>query len=460
MSLGCLVLLLLVVMRVTLAFALYRGEKRAWVPWVLQMAITALLAQSGSDFELHRLVSIPLHVLNLDFDQNVALLSRCLLMVWFWLMPVGVYAWYMLRKRWSSHGMTWKYVLGAVLWHDRSARLYSTLMLLAVLALLAGLAMDMRMGCLVCVMVPMLSLRALSRHYGVEVKHIWMAAASMVVFYVCQDTAGVWRVALLAVSFVPVAWLCSSFYRQKGKLALTLASILYIGVLLPCLSVGNNPYACLNEARVGYYYVEPYRGVFVVEDKSSGKVGLRDRYGLLVRPEYDRWTWYGRRRWFGLMELRRNGYVMLYDICNNRLFNGDDTDHELQDTLCAALYSHMDSKSYAFDDRLEVTVRDSIKGRVVAHVRMVRNGGPVYYYDEGDGAPFISNRMDTLRSGAFECDTVCPDGSLSKHMMHGVLDVNRGRVTVYTVDAKSARDEQPQAEEMRGLLNAVASKLR
>ena len=454
------VLLLLVMMRITLSFALYRRDRKAWVPWVLQTVLAVPLVQRGKDFEMYRLIGIPFQVLGIELDQIVRIGFRCLLMGWFWLMPVGVYACYMLRKRWTRQGMRWTEVMGALLWHDRSARLYSKLMLLAVLALLAGLAMDMRMACFACVVVPMLSLMVLTRHYGVEVKHIWIAAASMVVFYLCQDTAGVWRVALLAISFVPVAYLCSNFFRQKGMICLTLASILYIGVLLPCLSIGNNPYACLKYARDGFYYVSPYPGVLVVEDEGTGKVGLRDRYGLLVEPEYDSWTWHGSRRWFGQLELRRNGYVMLYGICNDKLSKGDGLDHELQDSLCTMMDSHMASHTYAYHDRLEVSVKDCIKGKLLAHVRMVRNEGPQYYYDRDIRDAFIKNGADTLQSGTFERDTVHIDYCPLKQMVHAVQNVCRDSVLVYTIDVKSARDEQPREEEVRELMDAIASLLR
>lgn len=453
-------LLVLVMMRITLSFALYRRDRKAWMPWVLQTVLAVPFIQAGRNFEMYRLINMPFQVLGISLVPSARILFRCLLMAWFWLMPVGVYAWYMLRKRWARQGMRWTEVMGALLWHDRSARLYSKLMLLAVLALLAGLAMDMRMACFACVVAPVLSLMVLSRHYGVEVKHIWIAAASMVVFYLCQDTAGMWRVALLAISFVPVVYLCSNFFRQKGMVRLTLASILYIGVLLPCLSIGNNPYACLKYARDGFYYVAPYSGVLVVEDEGTGKVGLRDRYGLLVEPEYDSWTWHDSRRWFGQLELRRNGYFMLYDICNDRLSKGDGLDHELQDSLCMVMDSHMASHTYAFNDRLEVSVKDCIKGKLLAHVRMVCNGGPLYHYDRETREAFIKNGADTLQAGSFVCDTVYIEKCLLKQMAHAVQNGCRDSVQVYTIDVKSARDEQPREEEVRGLMDAIASLLR
>lgn len=453
-------LLLLVVMRITQGFALYRRDRNAWVPWVLQTVLAVPFVKDGNDLELYRLIGIPFQVLGIELDQNVCIVLRCLLMAWFWLMPVGVYAWYMLRKRWASQSMRWTDVLGAVLWRDRSARLYSKLMLLAVLALLAGLAMDMRMGCFTCVVVPTLSLMVLSRHYGVKIQHIWLVAVSMVVFYFCQDTAGVWRVYFLAACFVPVACLCASFFKQRRMLALSVGASLYIGVLLPCLSVGNNPYACLNYARVRYSYVAPYRGIFTVKDKGTGKIGLRDRYGLLVKPEYDDCTWHDSRHWFGRLELRRNGYIVLYDVCNNKLRNGDDIDHELQDSLCSTLSRHMAAYSYAYDDRLEVSVRDCIRDKLVAHVRMVLNGGPMYYYDGETRDAFIRNGADTLRSGTFERDTVYTDYGWLKHMVHGVQNVCRDSVQVYTIDVKSACDEQPREMEARRLMDAITSLLR
>lgn len=84
----------------------------------------------------------------------------------------------------------------------------------------------------------------------------------------------------------------------------------------------------------GYYSLDTYGGIFYIEDKKTEKIGLRDRYGMLANPEYDGIVYHTVRHWFGELELRKNGYVTLYDICNNTIRQDDDINHELQDNIC------------------------------------------------------------------------------------------------------------------------------
>ena len=139
----------------------------------------------------------------------------------------------------------------------------------------------------------------------------------MLIFFFAQTHAGLLRMSMLSINFSMAAYVCSSFYQNKKKLLLSVMSAIYIGILLPCLAIGNNQYTCFNVGRSGYYSLDTYPGIFSIEDKETGKIGLRSRYGLLVKPEYDAFVYHTSRHWFGELELRKNGYYTLYDICNN-----------------------------------------------------------------------------------------------------------------------------------------------
>lgn len=76
-------------------------------------------------------------------------------------------------------------------------------------------------------------------------------------------------------------------YQATDKLVLSVLTVFYIGMFLPSLAIGYNQYACIRYGRQYYYSHAPYNGIFYIKDISGEKQGLRDRYGILVEPEYD-----------------------------------------------------------------------------------------------------------------------------------------------------------------------------
>ena len=96
-------------------------------------------------------------------------------------------------------------------------------MLIAICALYAGLAMDMRMCRFACIVLPTLSLYLIARYVNSfsgtseknpDVGKLWMTLAAMVLFFYAQRYAGMWRVWMLVVSIAMVAHIC---WRTFGK---------------------------------------------------------------------------------------------------------------------------------------------------------------------------------------------------------------------------------------------------
>lgn len=82
-------------------------------------------------------------------------------------------------------------------------------------------------------------------------------------------------------------------------MVLAFLSSIYLGIMLPSLAIGNNQYTCFSVGRTAYHSLGSYPGIFYVEDKETRKVGLRDRYGLLVKPEYESFRYHTSSHWFG-----------------------------------------------------------------------------------------------------------------------------------------------------------------
>ena len=313
-----------VVMRIILSFSLYRREKRSWITLTVFSALFALLSVVGQvmittgDF-----ADLPFVVMGINNDHLTHTIIKCTLLAWLFLGPLTVYIAGLCRKTLKSSTLTWKDALGAIMWKDKGAKKYSQLLLIAICALYAGLAMDMRMCRFACIVLPPLSLYLINRDVtsckGTSEKSpmvgkMWVMVAAMVLFFYGQRYAGMWRVWTLVASMALVAYVCWRTFGKQGLVQISILATVYLGIFLPALAIGYNQYACIEYGRRGLYTLEPLRGVFYIKDTNTDKVGLRDRYGILVEPIYDNIVHNSRNRPLGIYELRNNGCYTLYNV--------------------------------------------------------------------------------------------------------------------------------------------------
>ena len=457
-----------VVLRIILSFSLSRWERRSWVPLVVFSALFALLSVVGQvmrttgDF-----VDLASAVLGINIDHLTHNINKCVLLAWLFLGPVVVYIVGLCRNTLESSTLTWKDALGAILWKDRRAKKYCQLMLVAICALYAGLAMGMRMCRFACIVLPTLSLYLINRHVtscrgasekNLMVGKLWMTVAAMVLFFYAQRYAGMWRVWMLVVSIAMVAYVCWQTFGKRRMLVLYALSVLYIGIFLPTLAIGNNQYACFEHARWGFGTLESYRGIFFVKDTNTDRVGLRDRYGLLVKPEYDNIVYHTPQHLWGSLELRKNGYFSLYDICNNSITQNDGINHQLQDSICMLLERHMISSGYDYNELMEIKVKEGNNlDRLTSHVKVVRNGS-TSYYDYHDNT-YITADSILVPSGVFVSDTIDYYGN-RLYVLHYSYDVKQDSAVLYNIDLKTARQSTPQHEELDELAKRIETLLK
>ena len=457
-----------VVMRIILSFSLYRRERRSWVPLVVFSALFALLSVVGQvmrttgDF-----VDLASAVLGINIDHLTHNINKCVLLAWLFLGPVVVYIVGLCRKTLESSTLTWKDALGAILWKDRRAKKYCQLMLVAICALYAGLAMDMRMCRFACIVLPSLSLYLIARYVnsfcGTSEKNpvvgkLWMMVAAMVLFFYAQRYAGMWRVWLLVVSIAMVAYVCWRTFGKLGLAGISILATVYLGILLPTLAIGYNQYACIEYGRRGLYTLEPLRGIFYIKDTNTDKVGLRDRYGILIEPIYDNIVHNSHNRPLGIYELRNNGCYTLYNVYQNKMMTSNVSDLNLQDSICQILDKSCDRNAYGHRDRLEIRVTNKFKAEIpLSHVKMTRNG-MTSYYDYSDH-PYISEDSVTLRSGEFATDSVVRYGD-TFNVLHYSYDVKQDSAVLYNIDVKTARQSTPQHEELDDLAKRIETLLK
>lgn len=452
------IVMLLIMSRLLLSFTLYHREKKSWIPGLLFMGLTAFAASVGLDIKLSELASKVFPLLNLNFNRWWYVGLTLAVATWLWIVPLAVFLVNIFRKGCLTDTLTWKDAFGKLLWTDKTARTFCSLLLITIGTLYAGLAMNARLCLLACVVAPTLSFHLLKRYYGLEKGKVWVLVISMLIFFFAQTHAGLLRMTMLGISFCMAAYVCSSFYQNKKKLLLSVMSAIYIGILLPCLAIGNNQYTCFNVGRTGYYSLDTYPGIFCIEDKETGKIGLRSRYGLLVKPEYDAFVYHTSRHWFGELELRKNGYYTLYDICNNKYRKDNHISHQLQDSICQIVEEHLSEYDYRYDERLEVKLMEAKNSQVRTHIKVLKNGSFIYDYDDKEA--FIPTDSISYTPGTIVRDSsVILEWCVLKSLSY-THDATTKDSAVYNIQVTLARENMPKPKEAEMLVQKISSFLK
>ena len=398
------IVMLLIMSRLLLSFTLYHRERKSWVSGLLFMGLTVFAVSVEFDIKLSELASKVFPLLSLDFNRWWYVGLTLAVATWLWIVPLAVFLVNIFRKGCLTDTLTWKDAFGKLLWTDKTARTFCSLLLITIGTLYAGLTMNGRLCLFACVVAPTLSFHLLKRYYGLKKGKVWVLVISMLIFFFAQTHAGLLRMSMLSISFSMAAYVCSSFYQNKKKLLLSVMSAIYVGILLPSLAIGNNQYTCFNVGRTGYYSLDTYPGIFSIEDKKTGKIGLRSRYGLLVKPEYESVVYHTPRHWFGKLELRKNGYYTLYDICNNEYRKDNHISHQLQDSICHIVEGHLSEYDYKPDERMEVRLIEASNCQVRTHIKALKNGSVIYDYDDTEA--FIPTDSVSYTPGTIVCDSL------------------------------------------------------
>ena len=448
------IVMLLIMSRLLLSFTLYHREKKSWIPGLLFMGLTAFAISTELDIKLSELASKVFPLLNLDFNRWWYVGLTLAVATWLWIVPLVVFLVNIFCKGCLTDTLTWKDALGKLLWTDKTARTYCSLLLITIGTLYAGLTMNARLYLFASVVAPTMSFHLLKRYYGLEKGKMWVLVISMLIFFFAQPHAGLLRMSMLGISFSMVIYVCSSFYQDKKKLLPSVMSAIFVGILLSSLAIGNNQYTYFNVGRTGYYSIDTYPGIFCIEDKKTGKIGLRSRYALLVKPEYESIVYHTPRHWFGKLELRKNGYYTLYDICNNEYRKDNHISHQLQDSICQIVEEHLSEYDYKYDERLEVRLIEAKNSQVRTHIKALKNGSVIYNYD--DKGAFIPTDSVSYTPGTIVCDSLvrlewCMLKSLS--YTHNAITNDSA---VYNIHVTLARENMPKPKEAEMLVQKIS----
>lgn len=448
------IVMLLIMSRLLLSFTLYHRERKSWGSGLLFMGLTVFAVSVEFDIKLSEVVSKLFPLLNLDFNRWWYVGLTLAVVTWLWIVPLVVFLVNIFRKGCLTDTLTWKVALGKLLWTDKTARTYCSLLLITTGTLYAGLTMNARLCLFASVVAPALSFHLLKRYYGLKKGKLWVLVISMLIFFFAQPHAGLLRMSMLGISFSMVAYVCSSFYQKEKKLLLSVISAIYVGILLPSLAIGNNQYTCFNVGRTGYYSLDTYPGIFSIEDKKTGKIGVRSRYDLLVKPEYDAFVYHTSRHWFGELELRKNGYYTLYDICNNEYRKDNHISHQLQDSICQIVEEHLSEYDYQPDERLEVRLIEAKNSQVRTHIKALKNGSIIYDYDDKEA--FIPTDSISYTPGTIVCDSfVRLEWCMLKSLSY-THDATTNDSAVYNIYVTLARENMPKPKEAETLVQKIS----
>lgn len=449
-------------LRLVISFSLKRKEKKTWLPLVVYASVSwAFLF-----FDIHVYNGIGeigdyfFHVTGLEYNRYVDwLISGC---VWIWIMiiPFLYYFYLLIRRRLVDTGMTKKELFGSILWNDRRAKFFCAVTMLTFISLNAGVGMHQRFCQTMCFIAPPLVYWLICRYTNIKVEKVWLVLLGSVCFWYAQSLGGIFRVAVLVASFIMIAFACAHLYKSTKSHTLTAAAMVFLGILLPSFSIGYNQYACINYPRSGYYYLAPYNGILYINNTTNGEhVGLRDRYRLLVEPEYERIKpgFVSPLGWTTSFLLQKDGYSKTYSIYDNKI-SPSDIEPELQSQLCKIITGYFDEKDNGYADKGEILVTDLLTDKTIGHVRVSMHGNPMWQYER---AYFLPEDTVEVQANEFlRTDSVGVTGYETKNILCYAENVPNDSIAKYQVYVRLALDQTPKEKDLLGIVNEVKTKLK
>lgn len=428
------------IIRISFVFAMLKSEKRAWISLAGMLVMISFMFYWSNLLGIDNMAKYMFYITGIDWNMKAYISLVLVCSLWIVILPFVLYFTMLFRKRLIRTDLEWYDMLGRILWKDNRAKAYSFLMLICIVAFYTGLAMDARACRVVCVMAPVASYLVLCNHYHVPSKNVWLLVVGMVVFYCAQPFGGFLRVVLLALSLLTVMYLGVVFCNYTKKCTLSVLLILYIGIFIPSLSIGYNVYSCINYGRFEYYSYVPYNGIFYISDSSKEYMGLRDRYGLLVKPEYEAVCHSFDGSWASKVELRKDGYSQYYNIWTGELSGIGDINGKLQAEICKKVKDFACKYGKEYSDCFEVKVTEIPTSRTVSHVKVVMYGFPHYNYGKGS---FLPEDVTRLSSGEASYDKAVNVSDSRKMMLSYAYDLKKDSMLMYRINVKIALDSLP-----------------
>ena len=445
-----------VLYRIVISFSLAHNEKRSWLPLLIFVPLIGMSVVVGVYNGVGEIIYRIFDLTKLEYNVALKYALGGFLMLWLFVLPYVYYLFLLFRKQLVRTELTWKELVEGILWHGRLEKSCSAMMLIMLVAFLTGLSMSARLCQIMCLTLAPLTYWLLCRYHKVNADKIWVLVVGMAFFWYAQILAGVWRVGMLLASIGLVIYVGTRLYRNTKDNLLVNAMVLYLGILLPSFSIGYNQYACINYARSGFYYMEPFRGIIYLTDSTRELYGLRDRYGLLVEPVYERIRESDRfpNGWAYIYELQKDGYCRYYEVVNNAFTHEPDIRPDLQHEVREILENHFEWNGSDYDDKGQIAVTEMIDGKTIADVRISMYGNPFINYN---AERFIPDDSVMVASGEFFRNDSVKVYYGTKHSLSYALNIPDSTMARYRIYVRLATDSIPADSTLIELAEKVAT---
>ena len=212
-------------------------------------------------------------------------------------------------------GLFFKVRLEASLLHH-----YVLLVLLGGSAYLVGIRCDAFLSLWGLLLFPVLGYVAACHFcpWPVQRPPLVLMAFSGLFYWISQYGTGALRYSLLALSVGLTAYVCVQLYRPLRQWSRAFSLFVLLGLVLPLLTLGYNPFTVAGAARWYDFqtYVGTRNGVFVVRE--GDQVGLRDRFGEILPCRYDQLKTVGDGH-RPYLQVRQDSLWGLYRLVRNQL---------------------------------------------------------------------------------------------------------------------------------------------
>lgn len=322
-----------VFLRLNISFMLFRDDKRS----VWSMLTFIVLSLPGVFSEINfkaidrmifyslyatGIIDSPTHLLNSQWLVNAGTISGYrlafyfviifLLTVWIGLGPVFVLIFKAVRKKMKDSTFSW-YTVWMGYFQDPLAVRYFSLFVLVWIAFMIGAAMPYRLSLVATLVMPCIAYYLINKYIRNDVP-IWvymLVILSSILFWCSQYTMNAWRIALLILSCILMAY--ASYRLWKSCFAIGVFTLVFCGFALPLLTVGYNVYSVVDAERVSVFS-NNYSKVGVLHIVSDKGMGLRDRYGVIVEPVWAQISSGCEHSQNPYVVVTKNGVSQIYDL--------------------------------------------------------------------------------------------------------------------------------------------------
>lgn len=258
--------------RIVLTLSLSKNEVRSWLPLLIYAPLSAWTVFSGHNICFDQIADYFFHLTHIEYNDVIQGIIKYFFLIWLVALPYIFYLFLLIRKKTIRTELTWIELVGAILWHDKQTKIISAILMVTLVAFITGLSMSATACQLMCFTAVPVTYWLICRYHRVIAEKIWVLVMAMVIFWYAQILASGWRVFMLLVSLGLVSYAGTFLYQKTRKGLLCIVCVIFLGIILPSFSIGYNQYTCIQYARSGFHYLEPFRGILYITD-GNGRYG-------------------------------------------------------------------------------------------------------------------------------------------------------------------------------------------